>query len=89
VRLSLARLPTACRRGPGALGDQPILLPGESYEYEPACLLRTAAGCIEGHYEMWTLCAGSAVLAEAGWGEPFRAVIGRVGLRCEPEDESA
>ncbi len=62
-----------------------MLLPGDSYEYEPACLLRTAAGCVEGHFEMWTLCAGSAGLG-AGWGEPFQAAIARVGLRREPEE---
>jgi len=39
-------------QGPGVVGDQPILLPGESYEYTSFCPLRTSMGSMHGSYTM-------------------------------------
>ena len=41
-------------RGPGVVGDQPMLNPGESYEYESACPLSTPSGAMQGAYAMVT-----------------------------------
>jgi ApaG protein len=38
--------------GPGVIGEQPKLAPGESYEYSSFCPLSTATGNMRGHYEM-------------------------------------
>ena len=39
-------------RGPGVVGKQPILAPGEDFEYTSACPLETAFGVMEGTYQM-------------------------------------
>ncbi len=39
-------------RGPGVVGKQPTLAPGESFTYTSGCPLRTPSGFMEGHYEM-------------------------------------
>ena len=39
-------------RGPGVVGKQPILKPGESFEYTSGCPLPTAFGTMEGTYQM-------------------------------------
>ena len=49
-------------RGPGVVGEQPVLRPGESYEYESACPLATASGVMEGGY---TMVAADGVAFEA------------------------
>jgi ApaG protein len=41
-------------RGPGVVGEQPVLKPGESYEYDSACPLSTESGAMEGSYSMVT-----------------------------------
>jgi ApaG protein len=41
-------------RGPGVVGAQPVLRPGESFEYTSACPLGTAFGTMEGTYQMLT-----------------------------------
>ena len=41
-------------KGPGVVGDQPVLAPSESYEYTSACPLRTPVGTMQGSYEMVT-----------------------------------
>jgi ApaG protein len=51
-------------RGPGVVGDQPVLNPGESYTYTSGCPLGTPFGLMEGTYQMVT-----------GGGEPFDAKI--------------
>ncbi len=40
--------------GPGVVGEQPVLQPGESFEYTSGCPLTTASGIMVGHYEMRT-----------------------------------
>ena len=41
-------------RGPGVVGKQPILKPGESFEYTSGSSLSTAFGVMEGTYQMVT-----------------------------------
>ena len=40
--------------GPGVVGKQPMLGPGESFEYTSGCPLSTRFGIMEGTYEMIT-----------------------------------
>ncbi|MCB9263158.1 MAG: Co2+/Mg2+ efflux protein ApaG [Flavobacteriales bacterium] len=37
--------------GEGVVGEKPIILPNESYEYESWCHLQTDMGSMKGHYE--------------------------------------
>jgi len=39
-------------KGPGVVGEQPVLKPGESFEYTSGCPLRTPTGFMAGTYEM-------------------------------------
>jgi ApaG protein len=39
-------------RGPGVVGKQPTLKPGESFEYTSGCPLSTPFGVMEGTYQM-------------------------------------
>lgn len=39
-------------KGSGVIGKQPILQPGESFEYTSFCPLRTPSGSMEGTFEM-------------------------------------
>jgi ApaG protein len=39
-------------RGPGVVGETPVLEPGESFTYTSACPLPTSLGAMEGSYEM-------------------------------------
>lgn len=41
-------------RGPGVVGEQPLLGPGESFEYTSACPLTTPFGTMHGSYQMVT-----------------------------------
>lgn len=38
-------------QGPGVVGEQPRLEPGEAFEYTSGCPLRTAFGSMQGSYE--------------------------------------
>lgn len=38
--------------GPGVVGEQPLLSPGEAFRYTSACPLTTPSGIMEGRYEM-------------------------------------
>ena len=40
--------------GPGVVGEQPILQPGESFEYTSGCPLATPSGIMMGSYTMVT-----------------------------------
>jgi ApaG protein len=42
-------------RGEGVVGEQPILNPGEKFEYTSGTPLSTPSGFMEGHYEMETI----------------------------------
>jgi len=50
--------------GPGVVGQQPVLRPGEAFEYQSFCPLPTPLGTMEGAYIMQTAD-----------GEPFEAAI--------------
>ena len=50
-------------RGPGVVGQQPVLEPGESFEYTSGCPLDTPFGSMEGSYQMVT-AAGARFDAE-------------------------
>ena len=39
-------------RGPGVVGEQPVLAPGEMFEYTSGCPLTTPSGIMAGTYEM-------------------------------------
>lgn len=41
-------------RGPGVVGEQPVLEPGEAFEYTSGCPLSTSSGIMVGSYEMET-----------------------------------
>jgi ApaG protein len=56
-------------RGPGVVGQQPRLEPGQSFEYSSYCQLRTSWGTMEGAYQLRT-----------DEGETFDANIGRFFL---------
>jgi ApaG protein len=51
-------------RGPGVIGQQPSLKPGEEFEYTSGCVLQTARGEMRGTYQM-----------QRPGGEMFDAVI--------------
>jgi ApaG protein len=50
--------------GPGVIGEQPLLNPGDTYEYSSGCPLDTPSGVMFGHYSM-----------EAADGETFNVAI--------------
>ncbi len=39
-------------RGPGVVGETPILAPGQSFTYQSQCVLRTQFGTMRGSYQM-------------------------------------
>ncbi|MBD1433301.1 Co2+/Mg2+ efflux protein ApaG [Sphingobacterium sp. DN00404] len=39
-------------KGEGVVGEQPILIPGSTYQYVSGCNLKSEIGYMEGHYEM-------------------------------------
>lgn len=41
-------------RGPGVVGETPVLKPGDAFEYTSYCPLTTAVGTMQGSYQMTT-----------------------------------
>jgi ApaG protein len=41
-------------KGPGVVGEQPVLSPGASFEYRSFCPLKTSVGSMQGSYQMVT-----------------------------------
>ena len=41
-------------KGPGVVGEQPVLPPGGSFEYTSYCPLKTPVGSMQGSYQMVT-----------------------------------
>ena len=39
-------------KGPGVIGEQPVLAPGESYKYSSWCPIKTPIGTMHGTYQM-------------------------------------
>ncbi len=58
-------------RGPGVVGEQPVLEPGEAFEYTSFCPLRTPIGSMHGSYRMVT-AGGSAFEAQIA---PFSLAV--------------
>jgi ApaG protein len=60
-------------RGPGVVGEQPILAPGEAFEYTSRCPLRTPFGTMKGTYQMVTRDGEQfdAKIAEFTLSEPY------------------
>jgi ApaG protein len=50
-------------RGPGVVGEQPVLAPGEAFEYTSFCPLPSPIGSMHGSYQMVT-AGGSSFDAE-------------------------
>lgn len=62
-------------RGPGVVGFQPELEPGESHEYESLCPIDTDWGTMEGSYEMQNQA-----------GDTFDVAIGRFYLAITSDE---
>jgi ApaG protein len=58
-------------QGPGVVGEQPVLAPGESFEYTSFCPLTTPIGSMHGTYRMVT-ADGSSFDAEI---RPFSLAV--------------
>jgi len=60
-------------RGPGVVGQQPRLSPGQSFEYSTFCPLTTPFGTMHGTYQMVTESgeAFDAEIAPFALGEPY------------------
>jgi ApaG protein len=60
-------------RGPGVVGEQPVLAPGDSFEYTSGCPLQTPFGTMKGSYEMVTTDGERfhAAVAEFELSEPY------------------
>ena len=41
-------------KGPGVVGEKPVLTPGTSFEYRSFCPLKTSVGSMQGNYQMVT-----------------------------------
>jgi ApaG protein len=50
-------------RGPGVVGEEPVILPGDSYEYTSGCPLTTPSGFMVGSYQVET-ARGEALTVE-------------------------
>lgn len=59
-------------RGPGVVGEQPVLRPGQSFEYSSGCPLPTPFGFMRGEYRMVTETNG----------ESFEVEVAGFPLRC-------
>lgn len=51
-------------QGEGVIGEQPLILPGNEFQYTSGAVLETPLGTMEGHYEMVDHL-----------GQPFRTAI--------------
>lgn len=51
-------------KGPGVVGQQPTLQPGQSFSYTSGCPLDTPVGSMHGTYEMLVVASGERFMAE-------------------------
>jgi ApaG protein len=58
-------------KGPGVIGEQPLIAPGESFKYSSWCPLKTPTGMMRGTYQM-----------VRGEGEEFEIEIAPFGLKA-------
>ena len=61
-------------RGPGVVGQQPVLRPGEAFEYTSACPLDTPVGTMHGEFSMLRTDTREAFDARIA---PFRLAVPR------------
>jgi ApaG protein len=59
-------------RGPGVVGYQPILQPGEEFQYTSGCPLNTPVGTMHGEFNMVVQASGEAFDARIS---PFRLAV--------------
>ena len=59
-------------RGPGVVGEQPVLAPGESFQYSSWCPLKTPTGVMRGTYQMVRTN-----------GDPFEIEVAPFGLKAK------
>ena len=59
-------------RGPGVVGYQPVLKPGEEFEYTSGCPLSTPVGTMHGEFNMIVPGSGEKFDAKI---EPFRLAV--------------
>jgi ApaG protein len=59
-------------RGPGVVGYQPVLKPGEEFEYTSGCPLSTPVGTMHGEFNMIVQGSGEKFDAKI---EPFRLAV--------------
>jgi ApaG protein len=59
-------------RGPGVVGYQPVLKPGEEFEYTSGCPLTTPVGTMHGEFNMVLPDSGEKFDAKI---EPFRLAV--------------
>ena len=59
-------------RGPGVVGYQPVLKPGEEFEYTSGCPLTTPVGTMHGEFNMIVQGSGEKFDAKI---EPFRLAV--------------
>lgn len=60
---------TLCR-GPGVVGQQPVILAGSVFQYMSACPLKTEMGIMEGEFECMLLDE------EGEWGDVLQLKVG-------------
>src|SRR3954466_4289325 len=51
-------------RGAGVVGAQPVIAPGESFQYTSGCPLETASGYMVGRYQMVSVASGESFEAD-------------------------
>ncbi len=59
-------------RGPGVVGYQPVLQPGEEFQYTSGCPLNTPVGTMHGEFNMVVQVSGEAFDAKIS---PFRLAV--------------
>lgn len=61
-------------RGDGVVGEQPVLGPGEAFEYTSGCPLPTPSGIMQGAYQMVTPAGGAfdAVIPPFSLDSPYQ-----------------
>ncbi len=65
-------------RGPGVVGEQPELGPGQSFRYQSACPLPTPHGKMRGHFEFYAKDE-----ATQQWRRSFLVNLGTFELRAD------
>jgi ApaG protein len=62
-------------KGPGVIGEQPVLAPGESFKYSSWCPLKTPTGRMHGTYQMTRAGGGQFDIEIAPFGLKARYAV--------------